>query len=136
MGGTLFFAANDGTNGYELWKSDGTAAGTVLVKDIYPGGYARHYSSNPANLTNVGGTLFFSANDGTNGMSFGSRTARPPAPSWSRTSTREAYGPNSSNPADLTNVGGTLFFSANDGTTGRELWKVQNPPRAIWWSAR
>ena len=35
VNGTLFFAANDGTHGRELWKSDGTAAGTVLVKDIY-----------------------------------------------------------------------------------------------------
>ena len=38
VNGTLFFAADDGTNGTELWKSDGTAAGTVLVKDINPGG--------------------------------------------------------------------------------------------------
>ena len=37
VGGTLFFTANDGINGTELWKSDGTAAGTVLVKDINPG---------------------------------------------------------------------------------------------------
>ncbi len=34
VGGTLFFVANDGINGFELWKSDGTAAGTVLVVDI------------------------------------------------------------------------------------------------------
>jgi len=32
----VFFAANDGITGFELWKSDGTAAGTVLVKDINP----------------------------------------------------------------------------------------------------
>ena len=37
VNGTLFFTADDGTNGRELWKSDGTAAGTVLVKDISPG---------------------------------------------------------------------------------------------------
>ena len=34
VGNTLYFAANDGTNGTELWKSDGTASGTVMVKDI------------------------------------------------------------------------------------------------------
>jgi ELWxxDGT repeat protein len=36
VGNTLFFTAYDGVNGFELWKSDGTAAGTVLVKDIRP----------------------------------------------------------------------------------------------------
>ena len=64
MGGTLFFAADDGANGSELWKSDGTAAGTVLVKDITPGS---RRGSCPSDLTNVNGTLFFAANDGTSG---------------------------------------------------------------------
>src|SRR5205085_187558 len=64
VNGTLYFTANDGPHGYELWKSDGTTAGTVLVKDIYLGLY---YSSNPTNLANVNGTLYFQATDRTHG---------------------------------------------------------------------
>ena len=56
--------ANDGTRGSELWVTDGTAAGTTIVKDIRTG----TYGSSPNGLTNSGGTLFFSANDGTTGF--------------------------------------------------------------------
>ncbi|WP_232023636.1 ELWxxDGT repeat protein [Microcystis viridis] len=49
---TLYFTANDNVNGQELWKSDGTEAGTVLVKNINPGsGFSGNY---PRNLTAVG----------------------------------------------------------------------------------
>ena len=41
MNNELYFNANDGNNGYELWKSDGTASGTVMVKDINIGGSDR-----------------------------------------------------------------------------------------------
>jgi trimeric autotransporter adhesin len=61
VNGTLYFAANDGKHGEELWKSDGTA--TVMVKDIDPG----PTGSNLFGLTNVDGTLFFAADDGTHG---------------------------------------------------------------------
>ena len=37
IGETLFFGAFDPVSGQELWKSDGTETGTVLVKDINPG---------------------------------------------------------------------------------------------------
>ncbi|MGL4460945.1 MAG: ELWxxDGT repeat protein [Planctomycetia bacterium] len=53
--GKLFFQANDGSRGLELWTSDGTESGTLLVKEVVVG------SPNgvPRNLINVNGTLFF-----------------------------------------------------------------------------
>ena len=114
FGGMLYFAAEDGTSGRELWKSDGTEAGTVLFVDIWPGG-----DSSSGGFTRVGDIFYFSANDGTSGTelwqsdgtvagTFRVKDIRP--------------GSGSSNPANLTNVGGILYFSANDGTTGHELW--------------
>ena len=64
MNGTVYFSASDATHGDELWKSDGTSSGTVLVSDIDPG----TVSSHPRNLTVVGNTVFFAANDGTHGI--------------------------------------------------------------------
>jgi ELWxxDGT repeat protein len=113
--GTLFFTANDGTTGVELWKSDGTAAGTVLVKDIWPG-----YSSYPVWLTSVKGTLFFSAADSTSGRELWQSDGTPAGTVMVKDIRRGAYG---SAPTALANVDGTLFFAANDGTTGYELWK-------------
>ena len=55
--GTLFFSASTAEGGDELWKSDGTEAGTTLVKDIRAG----TGSSSPVYLTAVDGTLFFRA---------------------------------------------------------------------------
>src|SRR6266576_2726596 len=37
VNGTLYFIADDGVHGRELWKSDGTPQGTTLVRDINPG---------------------------------------------------------------------------------------------------
>jgi ELWxxDGT repeat protein len=59
VGDTFFFTAMDAVNDRELWKTDGTEAGTVLVKDIWPG----TGTSFPPNFTRVGGTLFFAAAD-------------------------------------------------------------------------
>ena len=63
VGNTLFFRANYGTNGTELWKSDGTASGTVMVKDIYSGSS----SSSPDYLTADLDTRCIVAKDRTNG---------------------------------------------------------------------
>ena len=63
-GGVVFRRLDiSGATGSELWKSDGTAAGTVIVKDINPG--AGH--AVPDGLSVMGSYVYFSANDGTVG---------------------------------------------------------------------
>jgi ELWxxDGT repeat protein len=111
----LFFRASDGTNGGELWKSDGTTAGTVMVKDIYSGSS----SGSADHLTAVGNTLYFKASDGTNGAEL-----------WKSDGTtagtvmvKDINSGGASIPQHLTAVGNTLFFQAIDGTNGNELWK-------------
>jgi ELWxxDGT repeat protein len=60
VNGTLYFSATDDAHGFELWKSDGTAAGTVMVKDIIGG----PGSSSPSDLKAVNGGVEFYASDG------------------------------------------------------------------------
>ena len=62
MNGFIYFLASDDYYKSELWKSDGTSAGTTLVMDIYPG---LDYALN--NFINVNGTLFFTVYGGTEG---------------------------------------------------------------------
>src|SRR5262249_8854048 len=123
VGGTLFFAANDGTNSLELWKSNGTADGTVLVKDINPGG--GNNGSLPNHLTAVGGTLYFTAfvpatgielwkSDGTEAGTVLVKDINP--------------GSACSRPHELAFVNGALFFAADDGRNGIEPWVLDFGP--------
>jgi len=119
VGTSVFFIADDGVAGRELWKSDGSELGTVRVKDIDPG----PSQSYGAHLTNVGGTLFFSAfTEGagvelwkSNGTEAGTTLVKDIRPGGGV--------PASSLPGQLVAVGSTLFFTADNGTSGRELWK-------------
>ena len=165
VNGTLFFQAFETNAGTELWKSDGTIAGTSLVKDIFPGG--TNAGSQPQSLTNVNGTLFFFArktsflrfdlwkSDGTtNGTvlvkDFGNEVSNYTIPKltnangtlfffapetagqtklWKSDGTTSGTTPVNStvwtsiNAATQANVNGTFFFGGNDGSTGYELWK-------------
>jgi len=58
LSNTLLFPADDGATGMELWRSDGTAAGTMLVKDTWPGadtGYPTSF------VASADGRVFFTA---------------------------------------------------------------------------
>lgn len=59
VNGILYFAATTADNGQELWKSDGTDAGTALVKDIYQG----TINATLSNLVNLNGSLLFVASE-------------------------------------------------------------------------
>ena len=108
----VYFAANDGVSGNEVWKTDGTPEGTVRVTDINPGSF----SSNPALLTNVGGSLFFTANSG---GGEGTQLWRIDA---SGMPLRLTFPPGNS-PVYLTGMNGILYFVLTDPATGTELWR-------------
>ncbi|MDW7995800.1 MAG: hypothetical protein RMI91_14210 [Gemmatales bacterium] len=118
VSGTLYFVANNGSYGYELWRSDGSNAGTQMVRDIFPGGFFTVNSSNPNWLTNVNGTLFFAATNGA-----GTELWKSDGTASGTVLVRNINPSGSSYPSYLTNVSGLLFFAADDGVNGIELWR-------------
>jgi ELWxxDGT repeat protein len=120
MGDHLYFTASSPATGDELWRSDGTAAGTEVVLDANPGPEGSFFSSSVyPEIIAVGDTLFYGAwdegglelwkSDGTPGGTVRVADLNP--------------GPESSYPARLTAVGGTVFFRAWDEEGGDELWR-------------
>lgn len=116
VGGFLLFAASDGPDGVELWRTDGTEAGTTLLLDIDigPGGsLPEGFSAGPggvyfrATKPAWGSELWIS--DGTAG---GTKLLRNVAP-----------GTASSNPVPLGVAGGRMLFAATDPEHGREIWR-------------
>ena len=113
----VYFSADNGNTGAELWATNGSFNGTVLVADI-----ASEGGSNPGNLTVFDGLLYFTAsNEGsgrelwvTNGSYWGTELVSD-----------IVNGTYSSIPLDLTVAGGALFFTALSNETGRELWSLQ-----------
>ena len=118
-GDTFYFLADDGPTGRELWAHDTSNRSTWRVTDLNSGsgnGYAW-------TMDVIGDTLYFIGDDGNTGWELW-------AYDTSNQSTWLVYdiytGPNSSRFNDNwfkeVLVGNHLVFSADDGSTGQELW--------------
>jgi ELWxxDGT repeat protein len=114
--GTLFF-----TNGYtqRLWRSDGTEAGTREVSSSL---ILDHPNSDFGDISYVNGTVYFRARDAIDSDSF--RLWKTDIAGSHVVKVSDA----ARGPTALTNVGGTLVFSANDGMSGDELWRSDGTP--------
>ncbi|HEY3566998.1 MAG TPA: ELWxxDGT repeat protein [Thermoanaerobaculia bacterium] len=117
LAGALFFVAWEPGHGAELWKTDGTTAGTVPVSDINPG----PASSRISGLTAVDGRLVFAATDGEHGVELWTSDGTT---AGTRRLSDIAEGPLSSSPRELAAIGSLLYFSADDQETGREPWAL------------
>lgn len=113
LGSTIFFPANDGSGkGTELWKTDGTANGTVLVKDINPSGDSR-----PDGFISIDGLIFFVADDGSGQKLW--RSDGTPEGTFSSDILSPAYDKNTSMAA----YEGMIYFQGSDPASGSELWR-------------
>jgi len=128
VGWEMFFSADDGKTGVELWKTEPPYEYAYQVSDINPG----KRNANPKPLGVMGTTLFFTANDGIHGeevwysefphyKTFLLKDIR----TGSRGSTPEfTSGGYVGSISNSIRSGWTIYFTANDGRTGTELWQI------------
>ncbi|MFT2009492.1 ELWxxDGT repeat protein [Pontibacter sp. 13R65] len=112
----MYFVASNESSGNEIWKTDGTFAGTSMLKEIAPGKLSA--ISNP-NFTIYNNKLYFAATDGEHGTEL-----------WSTDGTAAntvmvhdiAEGAHGSFPGNLTLIEDKMYFSATTPAYGTELW--------------
>jgi len=112
--GTLLFAADDGQRGQELWRTDGTAAGTTLLREIVPGPKPSWIGRFAAT---VGDRTFFMAGSDlwvTDGTATGTRLVRRFA--------------STAGGVQMVVLGDWVLFSIDDAVTGWELWRSDGTP--------
>ncbi|MFT5522124.1 MAG: ELWxxDGT repeat protein, partial [Pirellulaceae bacterium] len=131
----LYFAAEDGIHGSEIWVTDGTANGTKLFKDLLPGEEGSH----PGELLAVGDSFFFAADvPSAEPDEFGEFFSTGQELWFSDTTVAgtNVYADinmlnGGSAPQSLLLAGTKMYFSATDGIRGRELWSVATKPETV-----
>jgi ELWxxDGT repeat protein len=120
---TLYFSVIDFITNFELWRSDGTPDGTTLVKTIDYGNLGDLFPK----MLEAGGLLYFTLGSNNKADELWHSDGTPDGTDFQDINPGNA----ASDPRELTNVNETLFFTADDGSHGRELWTVPapaNPP--------
>ena len=120
LNGQYIFAATSPTFGSELWITNGTVAGTRLVRDIYPGITGGEPQDDFALLN---GYLYFSAstqNEGrelwrTDGTAGGTTIVKDIIPGPGGSALKGRY--------DIASTGGYLLFNSTTAAAGYELWR-------------
>ncbi len=128
IGWVMFFAAKDDKAGAELWKTEPRYTYAVRVSDINPG----VEPSNPKSLERLGTTLFFTANDGVHGEEVWfselpyatTHLLKDIRPGINGSVPTHVYGGFTGTLANAIRMGWTIYFTANDGSTGVELWQI------------
>ena len=113
------FTADDGVHGRELWRTDGTFKGTLLVRDVIPGANR----NGPTDLAAVGNTLFFNV-PGDNATTT----------LWRTDGTKKGTYPLPAGPYLITNpvaFGKTLYYAGRpqaDSYDTAEIWRSDGTP--------
>lgn len=120
----VLFTTDDGRHGEELWITDGTGAGTHMVREIYRSTRESNViNAQPREMTVLDRQAFFTASDGEHGfelwVSDGTEEGTRMVADIDERSSR---GRNRAGPTSLTAAGDRVFFVADDGIHGRELW--------------
>jgi ELWxxDGT repeat protein len=115
--GISYWSMNDGVHGWELFRSDGTAGGTYLVKDMFKG---KGSSMSYLGVGRIGNRAVFSAYD---------TTKRAGRELWISDGTtqgtfmlKDLEYKYSGAPMEFYCYGGLVFFCGFDSLRGRELW--------------